>query len=162
MSPAPGGIRHHDKHLEHWRHGMTFSKFGHGEDMENWSHKMRDIMDEMLRRNFVGYRDVGTWQPTTDVYETRDAYYICVELAGMTPEEVDVECRHARCVLVRGYRGNPRPADVEGPLSVHVMEIDHGPFRREIELPEPVDIEAVDARYDKGYLWIKLPKTTTP
>ncbi len=138
---------------------MTFSKFGHGEDMNEWSRKIHDIMDEMLRRDFVRFRDAETWQPATDVYETRDAYFICVELAGMSPEAVDVECRDSRCVLVSGYRGDPRPEGIEGPLSVHVMEIDHGLFRREIELPEPVDFEAVDAKYDKGYLWIMLPKT---
>lgn len=140
---------------------MTFSKFGRGEDMREWSRKIHDIMDEMLRRNFVGFCDVETWQPATDVYETRDAYYVCIELAGMNPEAVDVECRDGRYVLISGYRGDPRPEGVEGPLSVHVMEIDQGPFRREVELPDPVDVDAVDAKYDKGYLWIMLPKTAT-
>jgi HSP20 family molecular chaperone IbpA len=42
------------------------------------------------------------------------------------------------------------------------MEIDHGPFRREVTLPEPIDVQSVEATYDKGYLWVMLPKITTP
>jgi HSP20 family protein len=140
---------------------MTFSKFGHGGDLEEWSNKIHDLLNEMHKRSFVRFRDEGTWQPPTDVYETRDAYYVCVELAGMEPEAVDVQSNDAGQVQISGCRGNPRPAEVPAPLSVHVMEIEHGPFRREIDLPERVNVEAVEATYDKGYLWIKLPKITT-
>lgn len=137
---------------------MTFSKFGRGEDMCEWSRRMQDILDEMYKRHFVQFRDENWWQPATDVYETRDAYYICVELAGMDPDEVTVECHEEHRVTIHGYRANPRPQGVAGPLSVHAMEVDHGPFRREVDLPEPIDVDAVEATYDKGYLWITLPK----
>jgi HSP20 family protein len=140
---------------------MTFSKFGQGDDLDEWSRRIHDMMEEMLNRNYVGFRDAGVWQPATDVYETRDAYYVCVELAGMAPEDVDVTCPDSRRVAIGGCRENPRPEETRGPLSVHVMEIDHGPFRREVDLPEPIDVDAVQATYDKGYLWIRLPKTTT-
>ena len=54
------------------------------------------------------------------------------------------------------------PGDgVEGPLSIHAMEIDEGPFRREIELPEAVDVDRMEATYSKGYLWITVPRMTT-
>lgn len=41
------------------------------------------------------------------------------------------------------------------------MEIDEGPFAREIELAQPVDVNAVEVNYDRGYLWILLPKIRT-
>ena len=41
------------------------------------------------------------------------------------------------------------------------MEIDEGPFRREIDLPAAVDTSQVEATYRKGFLWIRLPKTKT-
>ena len=140
---------------------MSFSKFGQGGDVGEWSQKLRDIMDEMTKRSFVPYRDTGIWQPATDVYETRADYFICFELAGTSPEAVEIECLEQHRLRISGYRGNPRPEGESGPLSVHVMEIDHGPFRREVDLPEPVDINAVQATYDKGFLWVRLPKSTT-
>ncbi len=141
---------------------MSFSKFGRGDDMRDWVRHVREIMDEMNRRSFVQFRDEDTWQPATDVYETHDAYYICVDLAGLGPDQVEVACEDQRCVRISGFRPNPRPTNVEGPLSLHAMEIDHGPFRREVQLPEPINIEAVEASYDKGYLWVILPKIAMP
>jgi HSP20 family protein len=140
---------------------MAFSKFGEEQGMNEWSRKIHDILDEMAQRRFFHYRDSKSWQPATNVYETRTAYHICVELAGMTADEIDVNCREQTRVTISGQRRQPQPAGVEGPLSVHVMEIDEGPFRREIDLPEPVVVDAVEATYKEGYLWITLPKATT-
>ncbi|MFQ6049087.1 MAG: Hsp20/alpha crystallin family protein [Phycisphaerae bacterium] len=38
------------------------------------------------------------------------------------------------------------------------MEIDEGPFRRELQIAEEVDRSRITARYANGYLWIELPK----
>jgi HSP20 family protein len=139
---------------------MAFDDFGQGASFAEWSQNIHDIMDEMLKRSFVRFRDTGTWQPATNVYETRDAYFICVELAGVDREQIDLRCCDHTRISIRGRREQPRPEGVEGPLSVHALEIDEGPFSREIELPEPVEVEQVDAKYSEGYLWITVPKTT--
>jgi len=70
-----------------------------------------------------------------------------------------VQCASPQRLSISGHRLQPRPPDAAGVLSMHVLEIDEGPFRRELELPEPVDIDAVEASYLKGFLWITLPKT---
>jgi HSP20 family molecular chaperone IbpA len=141
---------------------MAFGRFGESEGFDEWSQKIREIMDEMQKRDFVRFRGSGTWQPATNVYETREAYYICVELSGVSPEQVDVECAERSRVLISGGRPQPRPDGVSSPLSIHALEIDEGRFRREIDLPEEVDVERIDAKYDKGFLWITIPRTTAP
>lgn len=140
---------------------MSFDKFGQGEDLDEWSRKIHDIMDEMEKRDFVRFRDSGTWQPATNVYETRDGYYICVELAGVSREQIDVECLDRQRITISGSRGQPRPEGIEGPLSIHAMEVDEGPFWREIDLPEPIDVDRLEATYSEGYLWITVPRATT-
>jgi HSP20 family protein len=139
---------------------MSFDKFGQGEGFDEWSQKIHDIMDEMQKRDFVHFRDTGTWQPATNVYETRDHYYICVELAGVREEQIDVECVEGTRIMISGSRAQPRPEGVEGPLSIHAMEIDEGPFLREIDLPEPIDVQELEATYGKGYLWITARRMT--
>jgi HSP20 family molecular chaperone IbpA len=49
----------------------------------------------------------------------------------------------------------------QGPhrVRIHLMEIDHGGFCREVELPEDVDKDRIAANYRNGMLWIELPKT---
>ena len=45
-------------------------------------------------------------------------------------------------------------------IRIHLMEIDHGSFCREVELPEDVDRGRISASYRNGMLWIELPKLT--
>ncbi len=137
---------------------MAFRNFGRGDAPDEWSDKIRELMDEMLNRSFVPFRRSETWQPATNVYETRDAYYVCVDLAGVPREAIEVRCDGQCRVLLRGSRQQPRPDGVDGPLSVHVLEIDEGRFEREIDLPEAIDDAGVNAAYTEGYLWITLPK----
>lgn len=139
---------------------MAYDKFGVNEAADDWSRKIGDLMDEMLNRSFVQFRDGGTWQPPTNVYETIDAYYVCVELSGVEQDEIDVQCKDGcKFLTIRGVRGQPRPGGVKSALSVHAMEIDEGPFRRDIELPEPVVVDQIEATYAKGFLWVVLPRS---
>jgi HSP20 family molecular chaperone IbpA len=46
----------------------------------------------------------------------------------------------------------------KGKLRVHMMEIDHGAFFREVELPERAAESKISAHYRNGMLWIELPK----
>ncbi len=136
---------------------MGTDPFGSDEGMERWTRNVSQIMDEMLKRSFVHFRHAGDFKPPTNVYESPSEYLICVELAGMEFGDIQVECVGLDRVVISGQRVQPRPA--EGlELSVHVLEIDEGRFRREIELPEPVCVDDVRAKYDAGYLWIALPR----
>jgi HSP20 family molecular chaperone IbpA len=38
------------------------------------------------------------------------------------------------------------------------MEIDHGLFARDVELPANVMSDDISAKYQDGLLWIELPK----
>lgn len=138
---------------------MALNRFGQSEDFAEWSRKIHDIMDEMLKRSFVDFRDSGAWAPATNVYEYPDAYHICVELSGVQQDHLDVQCLNQRVALA-GMRHSPRPQGQGDPVSIHALEINEGVFRREIELPGPVDVDAIEATYSKGYLWIRLPRTS--
>lgn len=127
------------------------------DDFDSWADKVAGIMDEMLNRSFVPYRDSGAWHPPTNIYETPQAYVFCLELAGIALEHIRVEFRSERRLVIRGRRGHPRPPGCEG-ISVHVLEIDDGPFSREVELPGPVNTREITTRYQQGYLWLTIPK----
>ncbi|MEM6313131.1 MAG: Hsp20/alpha crystallin family protein [Planctomycetota bacterium] len=118
-----------------------------------------------------------TWTPDVNLYETESAYLVCVDLAGVDKDSIDLTVVHQRLTL-RGVRDVPRyPAeempgadaehDVSPPdrgrpdgqrMRVHLMEIDYGSFCREVELPADVDRDRINANYRNGMLWIGLPK----
>jgi HSP20 family protein len=119
--------------------------------------------DPMLNKGYYSFYPTETWTPNVNLYETETAYLVCVDLAGVDKKKIGIEVTDGHLTL-RGKRPVPSPVDNPeaqapiGRLRVHLMEIDHGAFARDVELPQDVIQEGITARYDNGMLWIELPK----
>jgi HSP20 family protein len=132
-----------------------------------------------LQKGFYVYSG-ETWTPNVNLYETATCYLVCVDLAGVDKQKIDVEVVEQRLKL-RGTRAVPSFDDVLPPsaaqpaaqggtpgdgdaspkrVRIHLMEIDHGAFSREVELPLDVNRDNIAANYRNGMLWIEIPKTT--
>ena len=123
-------------------------------------------MMEQMQKGYYNFCPSETWTPSVNLYETAGSYLVCVDLAGVDKDKIDLEVHEGRLRL-RGARSVPMNADElneEGAESegrkvrVHLMEIDHGSFSREVELPEDVSPEKISAAYRNGMLWIEIPK----
>ncbi|MBN1490541.1 MAG: Hsp20/alpha crystallin family protein [Phycisphaerae bacterium] len=97
------------------------------------------------------------WTPAVNLYETATHFVICAELAGVPRETIDVKAEPGR-IVIHGERHDPYPANPDEPHCVHAMEIDLGAFYREVQVPGPMDIERIQAKYRDGLLWIHVPK----
>lgn len=129
-----------------------------GSNFDRLADQVRAMMDEMDGPKFFRSHAADTWRPRVNLYETRERFVVCVELAGMTAEKIDV--RVDRGVLhVAGVRNKPLLPDGPMDVGVHLMEIDSGRFHRKITLPEEVVVEKITAAYRQGYLWIDLPRS---
>jgi HSP20 family protein len=121
--------------------------------------------DEILRRFLHSFTSPERfWEPQADIYETREAVKVKVEVAGVRPESIHVELSgDARTLTVRGVREDERKEAVDRIL-FHQMEIYLGPFERVLPLPTGADVERddVQACYKNGFLVITLPKRTRP
>ena len=124
--------------------------------------QMTKIM-EQAQKGYYNFCPSETWTPNVNMYETDDGYHVCVDLAGVDKEKIDLVVQDQRLAL-RGTRQVPSCEEIEGDehaprrVRVHVMEIDHGAFCREVELPRDVAADQIIAKYDNGVLWIHLPK----
>ena len=97
------------------------------------------------------------WQPAINAFRCETAVRICVDLAGVDRSVIDLTVEPQR-VIVRGDREAPEPTDDEGrAVQMLALEIDYGPFEREVPLPAPVDVENATAEQRNGLLWIYLP-----
>ena len=82
---------------------------------------------------------------------------ICVDLAGVDRSLIDLTVERRRLVI-RGTRELPEPTGDEGcAQQLLAMEIDYGPFEREITFPVDVEIDQAHAEQRNGLLWISLP-----
>lgn len=127
--------------------------------------QVQRLVDQM-QKNFFNFCPSETWTPNVNLYESETTYLVCVDLAGVDKEKISVLVADQKLTL-RGTRLVPTPqpdGDVQAiaphpqRLRVHVMEIDHGPFCREVELPADVVHERITATHLNGLLWIELPK----
>ena len=134
----------------------------------NMSRQANKLIEQMQKAYF-NFCPSETWTPSVNLYETADSYLVCVDLAGVEKEKIEVEVV-AQVLKLRGTRAVPAHEDVASAAAsaasghegrrvrIHLMEIDHGSFCREVELPEDVDRDRIAANYRNGMLWIELPK----
>lgn len=95
-----------------------------------------------------------TWQPPINAFRCESAVRICVDLAGVEKSTIDLRVEPQR-VVMRGTREAPEPSDQA--VQMLALEIDYGPFEREVPLPVEVDVEQATAEQENGLLWIYLP-----
>jgi len=122
---------------------------------------MGSMLDEMLSRNYFRSSGRDSWAPALNVYEAAERYVICVDLAGMERPKIDVRAE-GNVLRIRGVRPKPALPDPPEEVSVHVMEIDSGRFHRKVPIPADVDRGAIRAQYRNGYLWVSMPRRSSP
>ena len=118
--------------------------------------RMRREMDELFGEVFErgrGLRGRG-FSPRVDVYYTDDPprAVVKVDLAAVDPADVGLEIR-GRQLLIAGER---RPTEAGGRLYQQI-EIEHGPFKRLIELGADVVADEASASYTDGVLQVEIP-----
>src|SRR5919107_2395740 len=119
--------------------------------------RMRREMDELFGDVFgnVGLtsRRAG-FSPAVDVFyaDQPPRAILHAELAGIDAGDLGLEIQGRELTLT----GHRREADAEGRVYQQV-EIEHGPFRRTIELGADVVAEQARATYQDGILRIELP-----
>ena len=120
-------------------------------------------VEKVLGPGYQNYSLTGGWTPAINAYEDATHYCVVVDLAGVDPDRdvhLHVEEKARNLLVLSGNRATPGMS--EGcKLRLHAMEIDHGRFVRTLRLPDNVAIDQIEATYVKGFLRIKLPKTSS-
>ncbi len=93
-------------------------------------------------------------QLTVDVFQTPDEIVIKTMVAGVRPEDLDINITRDM-VTIKGKR--------EETLEIHDHDYFHkelywGSFSRTVMLPEEIEVEEAEAIERHGLLTIKLPK----
>jgi HSP20 family protein len=94
------------------------------------------------------------FRPNVDCFHTDDphALTVVVELPGVDPGTVRLVAGE-RLLVVAGERKRPSfPGRV-----YQQMEIEYGPFQRQVRRAEDVDPEQAHARFERGILTVELP-----
>lgn len=107
--------------------------------------------------HFAGLKSADSaWQPEVNVYACADRIEVCVDLAGVSKQDIRVDVEPRRLVI-RGHRALPDSGASPREGRILIMEIADGDFERVIDFAVDVDRDRVTARQDNGWLWVTLP-----
>jgi HSP20 family molecular chaperone IbpA len=98
------------------------------------------------------------YRPQVDVFRSENppTLTVQIELPGVDPEHVQL-IASAQALLIVGERRRPKDSG-----HYQQMEIDYGPFQRQITLNEDIDPENAAATYECGILTVRLPIAPQP
>jgi HSP20 family molecular chaperone IbpA len=120
-------------------------------DLEHAAEEIEQLFDDLwqvfpfsrgLRRGF---------RPQVDCYRTNEEVVVVAELPGIDPGSIHLVAG-PRTLVIAGERRRPKDCG-----QYQQMEIDYGPFQRQVMLDEDVDAEAAGATYERGMLRVTLP-----
>jgi HSP20 family protein len=126
--------------------------------------ELNTIQNEMNRlfNNFFDQpaqtgRSNGTtrrWLPAMDLVEIADHYVLRADLPGLSDEDVTIQLED-NVLTISGERKTEHRDQQEG---YYRLERAFGSFTRSLTLPDGVDPDSVQARFDRGVLEIRIPK----
>jgi len=121
--------------------------------------RLRREMDR-LWDDYYGSRRRGLqplqaeFAPPVDVKETAEAVVVKAEVPGMEAKEIKIAVT-GDILTIKGEKKSERE-EKEG--NYHLVERSYGSFSRSLTLPAAVDLDKIEARYDKGVLTVTCPK----
>jgi HSP20 family protein len=94
------------------------------------------------------------WIPAMDLVETDDSLVLRADLPGMTEDDVEIEVKDG-VLTISGERKSEHEEKGEG---FHRVERSFGRFSRALNLPDGVQADKVEAKFDNGVLEVRIPK----
>lgn len=118
---------------------------------------MQEEIEELFAELWQVPRFAGLrrgFRPNVDCFHTDDPHVltVVVELPGIDPGSLQLVAAD-RLLVIAGERKRPQVKE----RVYQQMEIDYGPFRRQIRLADEVDPARARATYEQGILTVQLP-----
>jgi HSP20 family protein len=99
-------------------------------------------------------RTKPVFSPPTDIYETKDALCLVLEIPGVEPDDVNVTLDKR----VLTIKGPSRSMMAREGYSLTHAEFRDGDYERAFTLSENIDSEGIEASVKDGVLRLTLPK----
>jgi HSP20 family protein len=145
-----------------WRGELTHYNRNPFAVMQELSNEMDRLFDSFFygtpARGRTAHESVPSlWAPAVDVSEEGNELRVCVDLPGISKDNVKIDVQEG-ALVIQGERREERAEGGED-QGFRRSERRHGSFYRAIPLPDYVDTEKADARMKDGVLNITLPIT---
>ncbi len=119
--------------------------------------ELMSLQDQLAKlTGSLGWSDGrGAWLPAVDVFDSREAVVVKVDLPGVRPEDVDVRLEENVLTL----RGERKPEAAPEEEEFYRVERPVGRFERIVTLPQTIRGEECAADFAAGVLTVRVPKS---
>ncbi len=95
------------------------------------------------------------WYPAADVYQTPDGWVVKVELAGVSPEDIEIDIQ-GNVLSIAGCR---KDRSCAAGVSYQQMEITYSNFEKTLRFPSTIEGAVVEHEFENGLLIIQLRRS---
>ncbi len=118
-----------------------------------WMHNA--AADKELEKFFTNFAKNETcYTPVCEIVEQEKFFAISIDMPGMKKDDINLEVKDAQ-LYITGERKKTASTASE---SVLKSEKVYGKFARVFTIPQNVNTDAIDAKFDNGVLEVFLPK----
>ena len=112
-----------------------------------------DSLIDWSNRNFS---ETNTTLPAVNVKEKKDGFEIEMSAPGLKKEDFNVDLSNSVLTISCAKKEEDETKDEDGRYTR--QEFSYQSFSRSFNLPETVDHEKIDAKYEDGILKLNIPK----
>jgi len=135
---------------------MTLVRFEPYRGFERLGRKMNTFMDDFEK----GFSfEMGGFSPRVDITEDDNNLFVHAELPGLAKDQVKVSVNEERLMTITGEK--KKQEKVEGKSYIRT-ERNFGSFSRSFSLPDYIDVENINAKFENGVLELSLKKIEPP
>ncbi len=121
--------------------------------------RLGDRINRLFENDFLGEGLLGTdgfsdWNPTTDIYETKDSYVFKIEVPGMKKDDIEIDFKE-NVLTISGEKKEDKEVKKE---NYHRVESFSGSFSRSFTIPKNIDPKKIEASMKEGVLELKIGK----
>jgi HSP20 family protein len=118
--------------------------------------EMTNFEDQFNRlwRGVADGKRQESWLPAVDVFDTKEAVVLKAELAGMKPDDIQIEVED-NVLTIKGERRFEEKVEQD---RYYRVERRFGSFQRSLALPQGVKADDIQASYEDGILEVRVPK----
>lgn len=146
----PLNLRHSPVAAQHLRNPLS----GIQNELERMAQDFYGMIDptHLPAENYDSLR----LAPFIDIIDSKEAFKVEAEMPGLDEKDIKVLIGDGMLTI----RGEKKTSTQDKGKNYMVREIGYGSYERTIALPDSADLKQAHASFEKGMLWVEIPKKT--
>lgn len=133
---------------------MTIIRWEPARELQSFQQEVNRLFGTFFDSQTGGESPPRRWIPAVDLVDQDDQLVLRADLPGVPEQDINIEVKDD-VLTVSSERNSERTDRRDG---YHRYERARGRFSRSLMLPEDVDVDGIEASFERGVLEVRIPK----